>query len=413
MRFTISSEFVDSASKSLTTSIIKSVILIAVCTFTNLLGILTSETANNLLLLDFAGTIAIAMIYGPIHAALVGIISTYIEAIYLPELISGFSSYRFKNYFLFAPAHMVIGMVVFLVPRMLKGNLATDVFNGNYEKYPAGRLLLSIIFLSLLTNLTSALTIATIMEIDNLGLRCSNILQSNIATYSLDLCKFTQLLFIETSHDIDYQFIKLTISKFIISFPDHLVCFSSAVVVIAYVLDARRYKMSHDFSKTIITNHPVVGAFYFLLFLFFVYVYTSHIYARAGMSAAFTAWTFYNGFLVMIALMIVSGRFNAWWFKPNRKGQRKYTYKKLNPGLKDAYEDSMKFAILYSVAIYFVISWAELQTNNEISKLFKDKLIGALGVVVVISLIRYLVLIIARVGRYLREFWYVKKPILG
>ncbi|HFB2048197.1 MAG TPA: hypothetical protein TECP_00549 [Hyphomicrobiaceae bacterium MAG_BT-2024] len=115
-------------------SAIKSLILVSVCIFINLLGILTSELTDNILLFDFSGTIAIAMIYGPIHASLVGIISTYIGQMFMPELIFAASSHRFANYFIFAPVHMVIGMVVFLVPRTMHRTMAANLFSGNKKK---------------------------------------------------------------------------------------------------------------------------------------------------------------------------------------------------------------------------------------------------------------------------------------
>lgn len=399
--------------KLVAVSTFKSVILVSICVITNLLGVLASELTDNILLLDFSGTIAIAMIYGPIHSSIVGIVSTYIGQMFVPEFIASVSSQRFTNYFLFAPVHMVIGMVVFLVPRTMHRTMAANLFSGDHKKYPAGRLLIAIILLSFLTDLAASFSFAIIMEIDQFGNACSSDGQQQIKNTSLNICKIIRLLFFETSSVIEYEVLKIAATKLIISFPDHLVCFSSAIIVIAYILDARRYKMSHPFSKTIITNHPVVGAAYYFIFLFLIYLYTTYVYERAGLLSAFMLWTFYNIFIMTIALMIVSGRFNAWWFKPSGKEQREYTFKKINSNLKDAYEDSMKFAILYSVMIYFIVGWLESQFSNEASKLLKDKLMGALGVVVVISLLRYLVLIVSRVGRYLKKFCYDKRPTLG
>ncbi|NQX79695.1 MAG: hypothetical protein HRT83_03970 [Hyphomicrobiaceae bacterium] len=331
----------------------------------------------------------------------------------MPELIFAASSHRFANYFIFAPVHMVIRMVVFLVPRTMHRTMAANLFSGNKKKYPAGRLLISMILLSLLTNFAASLTVAVIIETDYLGLACDLDLHKKMRAGSLSLCKISQILFYQTDSESSLQLFKLAATKFIISFPDHLVCFSSAVIVVAYILNARRYKMSHPYSKTIITNHPIVGAVYFFMLLLLIYVYTSHIYQRAGMLSAFIMWTLYNSFIVVIALMILSRRFNVWWFESGSKGRKKYIFKNINPNLKDAYEDSMKFAILYSVSLYFIVDWSGLESTVKSSELLKDKLLGALGVVVVISLLRYFVLIFARVGRYLRQCYRDERSALG
>jgi len=407
-KFKIPRPVVDTAFGYFFVSACKSVMSVTLCVLINLIGIITAEVTNNLLLLDFAGTIAIAIIYGPIHASLVGLISSYIGQVYLVDFMPIFSN-RFEDYFIFAPVHAVIGMVVFFAPRVLDKPLKIDIFRNNYS---AGRLLVSIVFLSLLTNFASSVMHAAIMSIDSLQMTCDFISEKKKDVSAQWLCGFTKLVFREGDSEIEYQFLKFTISKFMLNFPDHLICFSSAVVIVAFVLDARRYKMSGEFARTIITNHPAVGLVYFFFLLFFIYIYASYVYdyANSDMFAAFMVWSFYNAFIAFIAFMVVDGRFDVWWFKPNHKVRlEEFIYDKFNRNMKDAYEDSMKFAILYSVAIYFIAGVSELEPNDQIYDLFQGKLVGALGVVGVTSFIRYLVLIVARIVRYWRrEFWHVQ-----
>jgi len=112
--------------------------------------------------------------------------------------------------------------------------------------------------------------------------------------------------------------------------------------------------------------------------------------------------------------MVMTDRFNLWWFDLSSKPKLgDFSYKKLNRNLKDAYEDSMKLAVLYLIVIYLILRWLEWSANNKASISFKDELIGGVGVIGVTSFIRYFILIIARIIRFLRrEFWYVKKPSL-
>ncbi len=402
-------------------SVIKSLILTVICIAVNIIGVFASGMIKNTMFLDFCGTIAAGIIYGPIHAALVGIITIYFGQVfgqlYLKDLISSISSsselHTFNDYFLFAPVHMAIGAVVFFVPRLLLGKWSVDFFCSNAQKYPAGRLLISMIFFALLTNLASSLMVAIIMSIDALKVTCADLMQNDTTSNSKQFCEFTKLLFNDIDSGANYYLIKLFVSKFIMSLPDHLVCFPSAVVVVAYVLNLRRYKMSKKFAKTVIINHPAVGTFYFCLFMGLVCLYTFNVKERADISAAFMVWSLYNTLIVYIFFMVLSGRLNVWWFKRKHEHviRKKYTYKNINPNMKDAYEDSLKFAILYSVALYFIVTWLKVNDpiyNNiedPLYKNIKEKLIGALGVVAVISLVRYLMLIVARIGRYIGELW--------
>jgi hypothetical protein len=379
----------------------RAVFIIAVCVALNLIGVLISREVESILFLDLVGTAIASLIYGPIHGALVGFIS------------NGIGEYLgFKYYFLFALVQAMSAAAWGIIPRLSKGYLCTEFFNDRGDKavikYDYPRLFWGLIWVSFVSNVLASLTIAFLMSAysDHLSCHAAVTIAKQLPNNpGIILCDAAKLLFSEPGYDLKRPFWEIAVAKAALGWPDHLVALSVAVLVVAYLLPGRRYMMTGVFGRTFVTQRRTLATSFAIVFvLLSLYRIWFALDLGEGTGVVWDLFVLVVYTNVMLLIFISS----PYEFEVFQQGYTDHIFDGVNPDLERAYEDSLKLVTVLSVIVFWFIKSHCLTANcTATSSLFNpsggDKVTGFLGVVFVITFIRYLSLITARSHRVIRQ----------
>jgi hypothetical protein len=378
----------------------RAVFIIAVCVALNLVGVLISREVESILFLDLVGTAIASLIYGPIHGALVGFIS------------NGIGEYLgFKYYFLFALVQAISAAAWGIIPRLSKGYFCTDFFNDGRDKaeikYDYPRLFWGLIWVSFVSNVLASLTIAFLMSAYNQYLSCEAavVIAREVPNFpGIILCDAARLLFSEPGYHLKHPFWEIAVAKAALGWPDHLVALSVAVLVVAYLLPGRRYMMTGMFGQTFVTQRRGLATAFAIIF---VVLSLYRIWFAFGLGEGTgVVWDLF----VLVAytnVMLLVFIYSPYEFDAFQQNYTQHIFDGVNNDLERAYEDSLKLVTVLSVIIFWFIKSHCLTDECTTSSLFNrsggDKITGFLGVVFVITFIRYLSLITARSNRVIKS----------
>ena len=377
-------------------SLLKSALILALCICINLFGILTSKVTHSVLFIDLCGTAVASLVYGPIHGALVGMTSNYLGQFYLGPALGGIYGINLDHYFIFGPVHMLAALVWSIVPRLLKGRFATDLFCDNKDHYPCGKLFIGIVCLALLSDIAASISAAIITQAYKMGCLASEV-------YVSDFTCNLQILISRPNAVLHDQFLRLIVARVAMGFPDHIISFATAVLIVSHVLKGRRYIMAGKFGNTIITNRPFVASLYFMLLVFTMYKYVRLSLSEFGSDPTIASLLILFAFVISVLAIIISKQFELVVFIKDGD-YRKHIYQEINVEMRDAFEDCLNFAIIFSVGLFYWLEWLKSSRSDTIVQFFQDKISGALGVAFLISIIKFQALIFAHIFRYVRQY---------
>jgi hypothetical protein len=112
-------------------SLLKTSFVLSICVLINLFGVLSTQITKSILFIDLCGTAIASLTFGPLHGALVGLISNYMGEFVIGPVLNG-ASVNLKYYFLFAPVHIMAAFVWSIVPRLLRGKLVLASFSATW-----------------------------------------------------------------------------------------------------------------------------------------------------------------------------------------------------------------------------------------------------------------------------------------
>jgi hypothetical protein len=357
-----------------------------------------SRMVGNILFLDLVGTAIASLTYGPVHGALVGYISNFIN-----------ESVGLQYYFLFAPVHAVSAAAWGIIPRLLRGRFGTDFFNDgrdNAQPYGYASLFWGFLWISFVSNALASATIAFLLTIYSGDLSCLEAAKSHSATTDPEmiLCDAAKLLFSAEDYAFQGVFWKITTAKTLFGWPDHLIALSVAVLVVATMMPGRRYRMAGLFGLTLVTQRRQLAILFTAAFVAISLYRISYARHLGGDGAAFWDLLVLVVYTNLLLLLFLKSSYEFDAFEDDLdKNPKKYLFADVNTNLERAFEDGLKLITVLSVIIigFFRLRCAD-STCTATSSLFKDggdRVTGFLGVVFVITFVRYLALIFARAGR--------------
>jgi hypothetical protein len=351
------------------------------------------------------GTAVASLIYGPLHGALVGFLSNFICDYFL----------GLQYYALFSIVQAVSAGAWGITPRLLKGSLGTDFFNDGAKtsdtgtrKYEYPHLFFGLMWVSFLSNILATLTVSCVIAAHERHLACNSILMSGGVVLNKPnsmLCDATKLLFSEPSYDFKSAFLELSATKILLGWPDHLIALSVAVLLVAYLLPTRRYKMAGMFGLTLVTQRRETAIYFLVAFMLITLLsigYSSFTSGEEGLFWDILSVTVYTNIMLVL---VSSSRYS---FDTFNDDYMKHLFLDVNPTLERAYEDSLKLITVISVINFWFIKSSCVGSNctmlGSLSNVNGgDKITGFLGLVFIITFIRYLSLIIVRSGRMIRS----------
>lgn len=370
-------------------SVGKALLVVVCCVALNLLGVALSRRLDNILFLDLTGTAIASLIYGPIHGALVGFISNGIG-----EMLG------IKYYFLFAFVQATSAAVWGITPRLLQGKGCTDFFNDGVAdptyRYP--RLFCGFIWVSLVSHVLACLAIAFLMVIYGRDLSCE-VAAASAQSPGKVLCDFADALF-SGDRDGFPAFARIASAKFLLGWPDQLIALSMGVLLVANLLPGRRYKMDSPFGRTLVTQRRSGAVLFTIAFvvLSLYRVYFAYYHVGPDTAVLFDLFAFFVYTNVILAVIV----FTNYEFDRYVTHIQAHIYPAINADLERAYEDCLKLGAVLAVIIFVAVklnctTTACAQLGLLVNPIFGDnKITGLVGVVFVITFIRYLSLITAR-----------------
>ncbi len=293
----------------------------------------------------------------------------------------------------------------------MKGYYCTDFFNDGKTdppkamiKYDYPRLFWGLIWVSFVSNVLASLAIAFLMWAYQDHLSCMAKQLSN--SPGIILCDAAKLLFSESSYNLTYPFWEIAFAKLVLGWPDQLIALAVAVLLVTYLLPGRRYTMTGIFGHTLVTQHRDLAVLFTLVFV---------VLSLARVLFAFqigeTSGVVWDLFILVIYtnLILLAFIYFPYEFDVTSGDYKDYIFDNVNSDLERAYEDSLKLITVLSVVIFWFIKLHCTTNNCSTSSLFNpsggDKITGFVGVVFVITFIRYLSLITARSNRVIRYFF--------
>lgn len=381
----------------------RALLIIGFCVLLNLTGVFLSREVNSILFLDLLGTAIASLVYGPIHGALVGFISNGIGELF-----------GFKLYFLFALVQAISAAAWGIIPRLLRGRFCTDFFNDGQSasaatgvRYDYSRLLWGLMWVSFVSNALASLTIAFLMSAysDHLSCNAAVVLAKTVPDYpGIILCDAAKLLFSEPTYNFSHPFWEITIAKAALGWPDHLIALTVAVLLVAYLLPGRRYAMNGVFGLTFVTQRRQLAIFFTVIFIalsLYRVWYAIQLHDGSGAVKDMLVLVIYTNIMLLVFI------YSPFEFDVFRDDFRRHIFDNVNPNLERAHEDSLKIITVLSVIIFwFFRLHCGSSSCTATSSLFNpgggDKITGFLGVVFVITFIRYLSLITARCHERIR-----------
>jgi hypothetical protein len=367
--------------------------IILLCVALNLAGAYVCRTANSILFLDLVGTALASLIYGPIHGALVGL------------LTNGIAEFGQRHYFLFAVVQVVAAGTWGLAPRLLKGAWCIDFFMDDLNddgtrqhQYGYAKLIWGLIWLSLLSHLLASLTIAFLMLIEP-TLSCVELARSQDANSpNLALCQTARLIFAEDGFSFAHPLWELAVAKAVLAWPDHLIALAFAVLMVPSFLPDRRHKMTGPFDYTPGTWKVILITALAFVGLSLIRVYRG-FHSELATITDLLPWFLYT-LVLLTTLLLASGKYEML-----EQDLRQHVYTRINPDLEHAFEDALRLGVVYSTVIFVVINSL---CGSEACQPFypstlRDKFEGALGVIFLITFFRYISLILARSIRSVRN----------
>jgi len=372
-------------------NILKCLVIVAACVALNFAGIEVSRKLDSLLFLDLIGTAVASLIYGPIIGIVVGFLTNGIAEFWGGQ----------EHYFLFALVQATSALVWGFAPRLLRGRAFTDFFNDNAQAdtgkhvYDYTAIFWGLIWISLVSHLIASLSIAFLMVVDP-ALSCSA-LATSTGNPDKILCDIAKVIFAESTDNFDHAFWKLAVAKAAVGWPDHLIAFSFAVLMVTHFLPKHRYNMSRPFHAEGGTT-KTVGA---IASIALISVAAGTLWREwEDMDLSHTwPWVLYPVFA--LAILLLANRYKSWGIASTND-----IYHRINPDLEPAFEDAMRLGMVFSVIIYFLLSGmcgADCIVFGRPGDETVNKVTGAVGVAFIIISFRYVSIIIARSSRPIRR----------
>ena len=389
-------------SAELRKSFFRCVSIIAICVALNCVGGYFSRKVGSILFLDLIGTAIASLTYGPVHGALVG---------YLSNAINEYFGIQF--YFLFAPVHAASAAAWGILPRLLRGRYCSDFFNDGKEAmaangppYGYAHLLFGFLWVSFVSNLLASAAIAFTLTIYPNDLSCAAAIKTASTTTDPEmvLCEAARQLFSATDYNFEWPFLKITLAKALFGWPDHLIALAVAVLLVATTLKGRRYRMGGVFGLTLVTQRQQLAIVFAAIFVGLSLYQISFAQHRGGDSAAFWQLFMLAAYTNLLLLLFLNSRYEFDAFKPDYDDHmEKYEFPGINPDLERAFEDGLKLMTMFSILLVWILNQRCPAGGacKPSSDLFRDRVTGFLGVVVIIAFVGYVSLVVARSKRSL------------
>lgn len=445
-------------------SIFRTGAILAFAVLLNVGGALLAQFSSGLMFLDLIGTAVASLCFGPLHGGLVGLLSN--------EALTWVLVENRADYFLYGTVHMAAALVWSLGPRLLRGRLGSNIYSdrkssrrSGEREYPAAKILCFVLALTAVSALATGGWVAAIQTAYPEHVGCFDAIQDRgVRNAVIRDQPFCQVAGFARGLVADYvsayplqKAIGVALASALLGWPDHIASFSAGFLLVAFVLDARRYRMDGLFGRVLFTNRPRVAFVIFTVLLMALLLRSIRVFQlpNVTLGGQFVDFSMVAIYLLVLALLIQ--HFGYLTLQVVDKSEmRKYVFPDLNPEIRDAFEDLMKLAMVVSIVTFFTLAelcefrgtdcplrppgvmrleaWGHADPEESAAvagrgratpALFvpsgasvrraplSDAFLGAIGTVFLLSVARYVVLVLARFGRWRRHRAHLPEDLLA
>lgn len=353
-------------------------LFLLLCIFLNVGGHSVVYIQERMLFVDTIGTALASIAYGPLHGALVGLLSNNISFLFFEDN---------NTYLLYSMVHLALSATWGLVPRLFKRQIF-DFFSPDCSYKNLLKGIASMAFIGAFAAAVAASIIKQGVPYDTtctgdfypshyFELEC--IYRSYIVIFIGDTPATTFLI------------------SLIINMPDKLVSFAAAVIIISSAIPTRRLKL-YDYRGGILsTNRRTITLFVsgtFVVAIFYNFYNIIHFVSDDTYQNILL-----NQSLVIALVFLISGTVIVFKgsgqniFSTRPSDLKSNLHVRRNPASELVFEDGCRIAILYYFIMYLIISFAHKNDENLLS----ENLTSAISVSVFITLIKYVLLLSSRI----------------